>query len=571
MIQNLLLAGPPLVVGLVIWLVVVPLGLRGIFEALGIDRSRAWIPFVNIATVYRLGGHSEFWLIALVLPVANVLGAIMLFVSSHRINRRLGRSGWYTVLAVVLWWGWTLALGLQRRVDRSGVVEPLVWSVQQRPAASIAIPADDDSAPAFGALHGAQSGSSDASSDAPPFAPPRSAERHAAAPGESRLTAYIPTMPDAAFLTPVDDSASISASASRAASWSSPHPAQPVEDSEPTLLRPFGFAPGPDAPAVPVIPAAPTAPAVPPPAIPAAHAASPAPAASTEPPAEPVTATPPPLTAPPAPAVPAAPFTPAAPEEESALVPPMPPFATPPAAPPRPAAPPVTEVPPTRAAAARAPGPYDALFAPAEGAERSTDDAAVGSADSSGGAGETGIGVHGRFEPVDALGADAVAPVLPHLPPTPVVAPDPAGDDDATIITGNRLGSNGSDVEATVISPRRRPRWWVQTSLGARVELTGTSAILGRRPAAHPLYPGAQLIAVTDDALSVSATHAVLEYVDGEWHVTDLDSTNGVWLLDQATGGETELGARHRAIVTPEFLLGELTVRVVQGQGAHGG
>jgi hypothetical protein len=129
--------------------------------------------------------------------------------------------------------------------------------------------------------------------------------------------------------------------------------------------------------------------------------------------------------------------------------------------------------------------------------------------------------------------------------------------DDETIITGN--------ADATVISARRRPRWWVHTTMGARVELTGASAILGRRPSAHPLYPGAQLIAVTDDALSVSATHAVLEFVGGDWHITDLDSTNGVWLIDPRTNEESELGARNRARVTPQFMLGELGVKVVQG------
>jgi len=160
----------------------------------------------------------------------------------------------------------------------------------------------------------------------------------------------------------------------------------------------------------------------------------------------------------------------------------------------------------------------------------------------------------------------ASAPASPASAPAPVETSQPAAspapdlhlDDDATIISSSR-------VDATVISPRRRPRWWLQTSMGARVELTGAAAILGRRPSAHPLYPGAQLIAVTDDALSVSATHAVLEFVGGDWQVTDLDSTNGVWLIDPSTNEEAELGARNRARVTPQFMLGELGVKVVQG------
>jgi hypothetical protein len=341
-------------VGLAIWLVVIPLGLRGIFEALGTERRKAWIPFVNIATVFRLGGLSEFWLVALVIPFVNVLGAIMLFVATHHINKRLGRSGWYTVLAVFAWWVWALALGLQSRIDMTGAAEPLVWSAQQRPQTPLAMPGYESTA------------SLPPHQPAPP-APP--------APPAGRL------VPEAGIETP-------------------PPPV-------PSFIAPMPTAPPP--------------------------APSPAPV-----PAEPL--------------------------------------------------PPQTQL---------------------------------------------------RPEASDQ-------PSAPDL------------DNDATIIT-----SGFSD--ATVVSARRRPRWWVQTTMGARVELTGNSAILGRRPSHHPLYPTAQLIAVTDDALSVSATHAVLEYVDGDWHVTDLDSTNGVWLIDRGSGEESELGARNRARVTEKFMLGELGVQVVQG------
>lgn len=360
------------VVALAIWLVVVPLGLRGIFEALGTDRSRAWIPFVNLATVYRLGGRSEFWLVALVIPVSSWLGAIMLFIATHRINRRLGRSAWYTVLAVIVWWVWTLALGLQRRIDRSGEAEPLIWSAQPRPQAALVLPGSDDSAP----------------QTAPPASP----------------IAPIPGIP----------------AADAAAPSRTP---QPIV--EPPLVAPSVIAPPVAAPAAASLVAGQTAPPV-----------------------------------------------------------------------------------------------------PAE--------------------------VGGDAEPPVAGPA-----VEQTAPPAASVTPELHLDDDATIISSAR-------VDATVVSPRRRQRWWLQTSMGARVEITGSAAILGRRPAPHPLYPGAQLIAVTDDALSVSATHAVLEHVGGEWHVTDLDSTNGVWLVGP-DGSETELGARNRARVTPQFMLGELAVKVVQG------
>jgi hypothetical protein len=410
----------PLVISLAIWLVVVPLGLRGIFEALGVDRSRAWIPFVNLATVYRLGGLSEFWLIALVIPVSGWLGAIMLFVASYRINRRLGRSGWYTVLAVVLWWAWTLALGLQRRIDLSGHGEPLVWSAQRPPQAPLTIPLGDDSA--------GRSGSP------APVIPETSL-------GAAGLIAPMP------------------------GAWQPDAPAEPSRAAQPLVTTP------------------------------------PIPSFAEE--------------------QPAAPFSPFVEEQREA-----PRLET--------SAPPLADEQPE-------PPRFEAFAGP--------------------------VPIEPQTPPFETIAREellaASAPPAPPAPPTPST-PEPAPpadlhfDDDATIISGAR-------VDATVISPRRRARWWVQTTMGARVELTGAAAILGRRPAPHPLYPGAQLIALTDDALSVSATHAVLEFVGGEWQVTDLDSTNGVWLIDPVSGGETELGARNRTRVPAQFMLGELGVKVVQG------
>ncbi|MFC4242445.1 FHA domain-containing protein [Gryllotalpicola reticulitermitis] len=336
------------VVLLVIWFVVIPLGLRGIFDALGASRTRAWVPFVNLATVYRLGGLSEYWLIVLVIPPATVVGLVLLFVASHRIARRLDHSAWFTVLAVVMWWAWTLAIGLQHeRGARAAASEPLVWSVQ-RPEASLRLPGSDDATP----------------SASRPIAP------------ERRLTARL-----------------------EALSAEAPFHAAPLDPPEPEL---------PELPALP------------------------------EPPAE------------------------------------------------------------------------------------------------------------------------ASAPELPHLP-------ELEPEDDATILTnGDATILTRSTPDQTVISARRRPHWWVHTAMGSRVELVGTAAILGRRPKPHPLYPGAQLVMVTDDAVSVSATHAVLEYVEEAWHVTDLGSTNGVWLVDPATGAEREIGAHNRHRVTPRFLLGELGVQVVR-------
>jgi hypothetical protein len=369
--------------------VVVPLGLRGIFEALGVSRGKAWIPFVNIATVYRLGGFSEYWLVGLVIPVFNAVAAVILIVASHRIAKRLGHSGAWTLLAVFAWWLWALILGLLHADARPA--EPLVWSVQQRPAPVVSLRSDHVTTPP----------------------PPSTAAADAAPP------AFAPLAP--------------------------PPAASPSE---------------------PLPPAPASAPAVAPP---------PEPARSEVPAPQPV--------APPPPAEPAGP-------QQTASYP-------------------HHELDPEL---------HAAIF--------------------------------------EQSGPPASAPPVPAAsaatPPQPADEPD----DDATILT--------SGLDQTMISTRRRPHWWLHTTAGAHIELEANTAIVGRRPAPHPLYPGAQLIAVSDPATSVSATHAALELVDGAWQVTDLGSTNGVWLVDEHTGGETELGSRNRARVTPRFMLGELGVQVVR-------
>ena len=375
-------------VALVIWLVVVPLGLRGIFEALGASRGKAWVPFVNIATVYRLGGFSEYWLVGLVIPLFNAVAAIILIVASHRITKRLGHSGAWTVLAVFAWWLWALILGLLHADARPA--EPLVWSVQQRPAPVVPLRSDHATTPP------------------PPFA--------AAADAAPPAFAPIAPPPAAAPVEPL------------------PQPVAAPPASEPEATRPE--------PAVPQQPAA-------------------------EPAADP-----------------------AGPQQTASY--------------------PRHELDPEL---------HAAIF--------------------------------------EQSGPPASAPAAPAgpaaaIPPQPIAEPD----DDATILT--------SGLDQTMISTRRRPHWWLHTTAGAHVELETNTAIVGRRPAAHPLYPGAQLVTVSDPATSVSATHAALELIDGSWQITDLGSTNGVWLVDEHTGGETELGSRNRARVTPRFLLGELGVQVMR-------
>jgi hypothetical protein len=127
--------------------------------------------------------------------------------------------------------------------------------------------------------------------------------------------------------------------------------------------------------------------------------------------------------------------------------------------------------------------------------------------------------------------------------------------------------------DETVVASRRRPSWSLVLPLGAPVAVTAEVVIIGRRPSADLTRSGAQLVPVADDTRTVSKTHARLERNAVGWMIVDLDSTNGVVLVDE-DGVETELEPGLAAPLTERFLLGDAELRLVDrsrdpGQGAE--
>ena len=105
--------------------------------------------------------------------------------------------------------------------------------------------------------------------------------------------------------------------------------------------------------------------------------------------------------------------------------------------------------------------------------------------------------------PRSALASVSAQHVLPHIP-----------DEDA--------------LDQTIVARRKRTGWVIAPRLGPPIPLTSAVAILGRRPAADPAFPDAQLVSLDDDTRTISKTHARLALRDDRWYITDLDSTNGV-------------------------------------------
>jgi len=121
------------------------------------------------------------------------------------------------------------------------------------------------------------------------------------------------------------------------------------------------------------------------------------------------------------------------------------------------------------------------------------------------------------------------------------------------------------DIDNTVMVRRRRPSWRLVPASGQPIVVTAEVAILGRRPAADPSFPQAQLIAVEDGARTVSKTHARLELRGERWLVTDLGSTNGV-LVRTLMGDEVEVEPGTELDAGERFFLGDEEFHLQHGE-----
>lgn len=164
--------------------------------------------------------------------------------------------------------------------------------------------------------------------------------------------------------------------------------------------------------------------------------------------------------------------------------------------------------------------------------------------------------------------APPVAPVSPagpgSLPWTPAARPAPTPPPPPAEPAPPPAPPAADDLERTIVeTPVRRP-WRLLVDDVEVAELTGTRALLGRKPTGAAA--GEQEVALPDRTRTVSKVHARLELRDGGWTVTDLGATNGV--LFTAADGTPHL--LEPGVPTPaptEFLLGKARVRLVPAEG----
>ncbi len=138
----------------------------------------------------------------------------------------------------------------------------------------------------------------------------------------------------------------------------------------------------------------------------------------------------------------------------------------------------------------------------------------------------------------EVIAAPAAPPVAPQAPAQPVVPP-------------------ASAQPAPVASA-----WTLVLADGSEAPV-GEALLLGRNPAPFDAWPHAQLLAVVDTTQSVSKSHAAFEVDDSGLWVHDLNSTNGVWVVNGSDVTEVAPGRRVNVPAGASIELGDyvLTAR----------
>ena len=162
-------------------------------------------------------------------------------------------------------------------------------------------------------------------------------------------------------------------------------------------------------------------------------------------------------------------------------------------------------------------------------------------------------------------------PIRPVVPVTESVFPtiDTSSEDTESrpVSLETPIAPIDEDEDAATIVVDRRPRvqWQLVLDDGKSFDLTSDHVTLGRNPASDD--PDTQVLAVPDSTRTLSKAHASLLLNGGAWTVTDLNSTNGVIVVNDEDA-ETLLAPGRSSAVPGRFILGKVGMRITPVDGA---
>jgi Family of unknown function (DUF5684) len=96
--------------------VIYALFLGKIFKKAGIESWIAWVPFYNSWKLLEAGGQQGFWAILAVIPFVSIVSAVFMFIAMYNIGLKLGKTGYFVLLAIFLPIVWLIWLAVDKSV-----------------------------------------------------------------------------------------------------------------------------------------------------------------------------------------------------------------------------------------------------------------------------------------------------------------------------------------------------------------------------------------------------------------------------------------------------------------------
>ena len=120
----------PLIVGALLSVVLLLVAVAGyvvyaaalsrLFSRSGVKSWCGWVPILNVAEVFRLGGVARVMVLFFFVPIANIYALYLLAVAANRIGQRQGRGAGTVVLAIALPPVWAALLAWGRQAELPG-------------------------------------------------------------------------------------------------------------------------------------------------------------------------------------------------------------------------------------------------------------------------------------------------------------------------------------------------------------------------------------------------------------------------------------------------------------------
>jgi len=82
-----------------------------LFKKAGAHQWAAWVPVYNVWKLLELGNQQGFWVLFGLVPFLWIIPTIFLYIAAYHIGKKLGKEGWFVLLAIFMPVVWLIWLG----------------------------------------------------------------------------------------------------------------------------------------------------------------------------------------------------------------------------------------------------------------------------------------------------------------------------------------------------------------------------------------------------------------------------------------------------------------------------